>query len=185
MITPTIQTERLTLRQYNQEDLQPLQDILRDTEVMKYSGLDVNDFMKNAKAELEWFKQLNNSNNGIRWIITFKNDNTYLGDLGFMDIDQGNNRSEISYKLSRKQWNKGLITEALRAVISYGFNELGLNRITAQVHNCNGASQRVLMKLGFLMEGTMREHEYIYGNYADVLIFGLLKKDYLYLPTTS
>ncbi len=149
---------------------------------MKYSGLDVKNYRNNAEAELGWFKQLDTSDNGIRWIITLKNENLYLGDIGFLDIDAVNHRAEISYKLSRIHWNKGLITEALLAVLSYGFVELGLNRVTAYVHVCNGASQRVLRKLGFVEEGTLREHEYLYGDYANVLVFGLLKRELL---TTS
>ncbi len=182
MIPPILNTERLNLRQHIEDDLDQLRDILRDPDVMKYSGLDVNDYLKNANAELEWFKQLDKSDNGIRWIIVFKDKKMYLGDLGFLDIDIVNNKAEISYKLSSKQWNKGIITEALRAVLSYGFNELGLNKITAQVHHCNGASHSVLRKLGFIMEGTLRKHEYIYGKFVDVRLFGLLKKDYLHHP---
>ena len=108
MITPQISTKRLTLRKHVQEDIVQLQDILSDPEVMKLSGLDIYYYKKNAEAEQEWFKQLENSDNGIRWIITYTEDSLYLGDLGFLDIDKMNHRAEISYKLSRKQWNKGM-----------------------------------------------------------------------------
>ncbi len=179
MLPLVIQTERLTLRKHKLEDLYQIRELLGDPEVMKYSGLDTSKNMKNADEELQWFKDLDEGKTGIRWIITLKDEDQYIGDLGFLEIDHDNRRAEISYKLSRNHWNKGLTTEALKAVLSYGFTELALNRVTALVHTENKASRHVLKKLGFTVEGTLREHEYLYGQFADVITLGLLKREFL------
>jgi [ribosomal protein S5]-alanine N-acetyltransferase len=152
---------------------------LGDPDVMKHSGLDTNQNLKNADEELHWFKGLDAGNTGIRWMITLKDVDQYIGDLGFLEIDPENKRAEVSYKLSQSHWNKGVTTEALKAILSYGFEELALNRVTAQVHIDNKASLHVLKKLGFTVEGTLREHEYLYGQFADVFSLGLLKREFL------
>ncbi len=177
MLPPSIQTERLILRQHKPDDLTQLREILEDPDVMRYSGLDVNQFMKTADAELNWFKQLDAGSDGVRWVITLRDDDGYIGDLGFLEIDGDNHRAEVSYKLSRSHWNGGIMTEALKGILGYGFTVLGLNKVTAQVHIENKASQHLLKKLGFKVEGTLREHEYLYGQYADVITFGLLKRE--------
>lgn len=179
MFPPIIQTERLTLRPHKIEDLDRLQVLLGDPDVMKHSGLDTNQNLKNADEELHWFKGLDAGNTGIRWMITLKDVDQYIGDLGFLEIDPENKRAEVSYKLSQSHWNKGVTTEALKAILSYGFEELALNRVTAQVHIDNKASLHVLKKLGFTVEGTLREHEYLYGQFADVFSLGLLKREFL------
>ncbi|MCW4014176.1 MAG: GNAT family N-acetyltransferase [Candidatus Bathyarchaeota archaeon] len=183
MIPSIIHTKRLTLRPHTSGDLPMLRVILRDSRVMKYSGLDVKNYLKNADTELEWFRQLDESDTGIRWVISLNNENSYIGDLGFLDIDKENHRAEVSYKLSGEQWNKGIITEALRAILCYGFDALKLNKVTAETHIDNTASHRVLTKHGFKLEGTLREHEYLYGKYADVYVFGLLQRDYSHIST--
>ena len=177
MLPPIIQTERLTLRPCKSVDVVQLREILSDPDVMIYSGLDVNDYMKNAEDELQWFNHLDAGDSGIRWVISLKDHDHYIGDLGFLEIDHGNKRAEVSYKLTQNNWNKGLMTEALKTILKYGFTELGLNKVTAQVHTDNHVSQHLLKKLGFTVEGTLREHEYLYGQYADVTIFGLLKRE--------
>jgi ribosomal-protein-alanine N-acetyltransferase len=177
VLPPIIHTERLTLRPHKVEDLKQLQELLGDVDVMRFSGLDTNQNVKNADEELQWFKHLDAGNTGIRWVITLKEDDRYIGDLGFLEIDPENRRAEVSYKLSQDHWNKGVTTEALKAILSYGLTSLGLNRTTAQVHTENNASRHVLNKLGFTVEGTLREHEYIYGQFADVYTLGLLKRE--------
>ena len=85
---------------------------------------------------------------------------------------------EIGYELAKAHWRQGIMTEALFAVIEFGFQAIALNRIEAMVMLENTASFKLLQKLGFLEEGILREYGYWKGQFHDLRIFSLLKKDY-------
>ena len=121
---------------------------------------------------------------GIRWIITLATpDDTTpadhcIGDLGFHSVSRHDRRAEIGYRLSSGYWNQGLMTEAVTALVAYGFRTLRLNRIQAQVDTRNPASQRVLAKVGFRVEGTLREYERERDGYASLVMLALLHNEW-------
>ena len=82
---------------------------------------------------------------------------------------------ELGYMLLRDYWNRGLMSQAVGQVCVIAINELGLNRITANVFHLNLASQRILQKNGFKQEGVMRKAVIKEGVFYDILIYGLLK----------
>ena len=82
---------------------------------------------------------------------------------------------ELGYMLLRDYWNRGLMSQAVGQVCEIAIKELGLNRITANVFHSNLASQRILLKNGFIQEGVMRKAVNKGGNFYDILIYGLLK----------
>lgn len=82
---------------------------------------------------------------------------------------------ELGYMLLNDYWNRGLMTQAVGQVCEIAIKELGLNRITANVFQPNLASQRILLKNGFVQEGTMRKAAIKGNNVYDILIYGLLK----------
>lgn len=87
-------------------------------------------------------------------------------------------RTEIGYWLAVPYWNRGIMTEAVRAYVKYAFNELGLLRLTAHVFEKNLGSARVLEKNGFRLEGRLRHHFMKDGKLLDARIYGLLKEDW-------
>lgn len=88
-------------------------------------------------------------------------------------------RADFSYDLSPKYWNKGIMTEALSAIMNFTFNSLNVNRIEATVSTENIASIRLLEKLDFIKEGILRERSYWRGSCHDMIMFSILKKEYL------
>lgn len=85
---------------------------------------------------------------------------------------------EVGYSLSREHWGKGLMTEALRAVIGESFRVLQLHRIEAMHFTDNPASGRVMEKCGMIHEGHMRERICCKGVFRDVEMWGILRKDW-------
>jgi RimJ/RimL family protein N-acetyltransferase len=85
-------------------------------------------------------------------------------------------RCEMGYALARAHWGGGYVSEALRALLNFGFTALDLNRIEADVDPRNGASARVLEKLGFQKEGFMPERWIVQGEPADTVYYGLLRR---------
>ena len=85
--------------------------------------------------------------------------------------------AEIGYWLGRDYWGQGFCTEAVIAVLDYGFETLGLHRIFAQHISRNAASARVLEKSGFRKEGVLRQHARKWGVFEDVICYGLICQD--------
>jgi ribosomal-protein-alanine N-acetyltransferase len=100
-----------------------------------------------------------------------------VGTCGFAAIDNENNVGELGYVLNPKLWGLGIAVEAGQAIIGFGFNELGLNRIEAKYIVGNTASRRVMEKLGMKYEGTMRSSMLIKGIYRDIGICSILKSE--------
>jgi len=94
--------------------------------------------------------------------------------LAIADFDH---QAEIGYWFGRDYWGQGFCTEAVNAVLDYGFEKLGLHRIYAQHIARNGASARVLEKAGFSKEGVLRQHARKWGVFEDVICYGMLCKD--------
>jgi len=179
MIThfPELKTERLQLIQITQSHLEDYYQLFSDERVARYYNILPFSEQKDAQKYIDWFESRFNEGLGIRWGIALKGEKNIIGTLGFNNYKE-NHRANIGYDLRFDFWNKGLMTEALRAVIAFGFNELGINRMEAEVMMGNAASERVLGKLGFKREGALREWMYWNDRYYDMIMFSLLKYEY-------
>ena len=175
---PTIETERLILRGPKTSDLQLVYDIHSDPDVMRYYGVLPYDSEEKAQKHLDWLISLHTEKKGLRPVITIKGEDTYIGDVGYYDYEKKHNRAEIGYILGKDHWGKGIMTEALEAMLRYGFKRMNLNRVQALIDPRNKASMRVAEKQGFMYEGTFREYEFEYGDYIDLYMYSLLARDF-------
>ena len=100
-----------------------------------------------------------------------------IGTIGFMWINVDYKSGEVGYSLGREYWNKGIMTEALREVVRFGFEDLGLNRIEAQHEVSNPASGKVMAHVGMQFEGILRQRIRNKGCYADVALYAILRGD--------
>lgn len=114
-----------------------------------------------------------------RWTITEKGKDESIGQIAFYSVDLQNHWCEIEYCLSRQFQNQGYITEALQAVVNFGFHTIGFNRIQISHRRKNIASQRVIEKIGFEYEGVWRQAVCFENEYDDRLYYSLLKSSYL------
>jgi ribosomal-protein-alanine N-acetyltransferase len=118
----------------------------------------------------------------IRWALAEPDSGRMIGDLGFNAFWTRDCRAEVGYGLSPEHWRRGLMTRSLSSIIDYGFEHLALNKVEATVNVNNDRSSGLLRKLGFRLEGTLREHRNRRGVFGDTLFFGLLKREW---PTGS
>ena len=100
-----------------------------------------------------------------------------VGTIGFVWIDDEHNCAEIGYSLAQEYWGRGLMTEALRAMLEFAFVRLHLNRVEAMFDVRNRASGRVMEKCGMRREGLLRQKLYNKGEYVDVEIWAILARD--------
>jgi [ribosomal protein S5]-alanine N-acetyltransferase len=94
-----------------------------------------------------------------------------------------NNRAELGYWIGKPYWGRGYCSEAARAVLAYGFDERGLNRIYAHHMTRNPASGRVMQKAGMQREGILRRHFLKWGVFEDVEIYGILREEWENRPS--
>lgn len=174
---PVLMSERLTLREITEADLNDFFDLFSDFEVLKFYGMRPYKSPEDASGFMGRLINKFRSKSGIRWAISVKGQKEMIGTIGYKYWDTRSCKAEISYELKQKFWNNGYITEALKQVVDFGF-ENGLNRIEAWDMKGNIASRRVLEKLGFTYEGTWREHTYWDGKNYDIEWFSILRREW-------
>ncbi len=145
-IFPVLQTARLNLIEIKQNQLGDLFKIFGNDSVTEFYNMETLKEKKDAQKLIDWFQARFNDKLGIRWGISLKGESKIIGTIGFNNFTKGH-RANIGYDLLKDYWNNGYITESLNAVIKFGFEELEINRIEAEVMPGNFISEKVLDKL--------------------------------------
>ncbi|RUL47433.1 MULTISPECIES: GNAT family N-acetyltransferase [Lysinibacillus] len=175
---PVLETKRLVLRQVTQEDAASVFSYLSDEDVMKYYGLEPFTSINNALNEISWYESIRDNKTGMRWGITLKEQGIVVGSCGFHNKVAQHFRTEIGFELSKEQWGKGIASEAVEAIIRYGYEQMNFQRIEALIEPPNQASQKLVEKLGFVREGLLRNYEFTRGKFDDLYMYSLLKQDF-------
>jgi [ribosomal protein S5]-alanine N-acetyltransferase len=175
---PIIETERLHLRQATNKDAKDMYIYLSDQEVVQHMGLEPYKSAEDVLEEINWYKSIWEKGTGIRWCITLKKENIVIGSCGFLNRQPKHYKAEIGYELSSSYWGQGIAGEALNAVLTYGFQQLSLERVEALIEPANTASQKLVAKHGFLKEGLLRHYEYTRGKFDDLYMYSILKGDF-------
>jgi [ribosomal protein S5]-alanine N-acetyltransferase len=176
---PELETERLLLRKMRLDDADAMFAYASDPEVTRYVLWDTHRSIKDSESFLRFATEGYERGDFGGWGIVLKDSGAFVGTCG---IEAGyapeHARGELGYVLSREQWGKGLMPEAARAVIRFGFRRMGLNRVEARCIAENTASARVMEKVGMTYEGTLREREFIKGAYRDMRLYSILRREY-------
>ena len=175
---PRLETERLILRALTPDDATAVFAYAADPEVARYMVWEAHRSMKDAEAFLELTMGRYESGDAPDWGIVYKGDGRLVGTGGFVGWEREHARAEVGYVLNRVYWGRGLAAEALRAMISFGFARMGLNRIEARCIAENAASARVMEKAGMAYEGTLRQRELLKGAYQDMKLYAILKGEH-------
>lgn len=174
---PVLETERLLLRQVNINDVNEILTLRSNSAVMKYIPRPI---LKNKEEAIELIQMFDDkieNNIGINWGITFKSEPAkLLGIIGYYRIKPEHYRAEVGYMLLPEYNGKGIVTEAIKRVVDYGFQEMKLHSIEAILDPENLASEKVLLKNGFVKEAHLLENEYYEGRFLDSMIYSILNK---------
>ena len=169
---PEIRTERLLLRPFRADDVDGVFSFSSDPEwgrylevPMPYSRRDAEEFVAGAV--------LFDAGAKLRWAIVHEGHVS-----GFVNLALVAGAAEVGYGIARPLWGQGLVTEAVTAILRYGFGSLGLARIYAYAVVDNEASWRVMEKLGMLREGFLRRHRVIHGEYVDDVLYSIVRGDW-------
>ena len=174
---PVLETRRLRLRPLTMRDEKDMYRYCSDPEVSRHVLWDTHGSPRQTRAVLRSaIKQYRNGLPGS-FAIERRSDRRMIGTIGFMWINCEHRSGEVGYSLARDCWNQGYATEALGAVLAFGFDTLKLHRIEA-MHECdNPASGRVMEKCGMTCEGTLRGRVFNKGRFSDVRLYAILRTD--------
>jgi len=177
---PQLETDRLILREMTLDDVEFYFRHFNNDKIVKGCCFPGPKSLEAAKEELELYCiKLFQENRGIRWGIVRKGANELTGTCGFYNWSKPASRAEIGYDLEPKDWREGVMTEALRAVLKYGFEVMGLNRIQAIIDSENTRSVKLVRRLGFKKEGVLRQRSYFNGQFRDDVCFSLLREEWI------
>ena len=172
-----LNTKRLHLRRMEISDSQSLFKIWSDPHVTEF--MNISSFIHEAQAKemIELLEELAQAGKAVRFSMIERHSNEIIGTCGFNSIDFDNAKAEIGYDIAKAYWGMGFASEGIRALMDYAFGTLKLNRIEAKVEPANVNSIKVLQKLNFKFEGTLRQFEISKGNFIDVNMYSSLKTD--------
>jgi [ribosomal protein S5]-alanine N-acetyltransferase len=177
--TPTLQTSRLRLRPFTEADADALYALHSDAYVLRY--WDSSPWTEPARAGrfIATCRELADEGTGARVAIDRLSDGVFLGWCGLSRYNADYRSASLGYCLNEAAWGQGYATEAARALLQWAFDTLDLNRVQAEADTRNAASAAVLKKLGFLLEGTLREDCVVNGEVSDSWVYGLLRREWL------
>ncbi|WP_342570938.1 GNAT family N-acetyltransferase [Paenibacillus sp. FSL R5-0749] len=176
MITE-LHTERLFLRKMNVLDAASLFEIWSDPEVTRFMNITPFTDEHQAIAMINILDDLSQENKAIRFSIIAQESNEIIGSCGYNLLDYDNLKAEIGYDIARSHWGKGYATEAISSLLAHAFSTMKLNRIEAKVDPDHVNSIKLLLKLNFTYEGTLRAYERAGETFNDLNMYSKLATD--------
>ena len=176
--TPTLHTARLRLRPFTGADADSLFALHSSAHVLRY--WDAPPWNDRARAErfIAACRQMAEDGNGARLAVDRAADGAFVGWCALNRWNPDYRSAAIGYVYDDAAWGNGYATEAARALLQWAFDALDLNRVQAETDTRNAASARVLEKLGFVREGTLREDCVVNGEVSDSWVYGLLRREW-------
>lgn len=176
---PRLETERLILRKLDISDAGDIFEYASDPIVTRYMTFETHKTIDDAKGFINFVLDRYSRDESGEWGIELKTNSRLIGTLGIASFDQKNSCITIGYILAKHYWGKGIVTEAVKRVIRFAFDDMKVNRVEAYHFLGNDASGRVMQKAGMQYEGILRQKLFARGEYRDVKQYAILKDDWI------
>lgn len=175
---PILTTGRLTLRRPQIADAADVLVFRGDAYVQRYNSAPIKT-IEEAEEQIIDMHALYGRHEGIEWAVTISGEDSVLGIFSLHDWSHRHRRAEVGFDLARDYWGQGIATEALKAILQFGFTDMNLHRIYAATIADNHESVRLLERVGFMREGTSRESSWEDdGTFHDSAMYGLLRREF-------
>jgi len=172
----TLNTTRLHLRPLTAADAEALFRMHADPQVMRYWSTPPWAGIEQAEAMIDTDREALPAGRHLRLALTLRGgDDALVGTCSLFSFHETSRRAEIGYVLARQVWGRGLMHEALTALVGFAFEALNLNRLEADIDPRNTTSAKSLARLGFAQEGFLRERWIVGEEVSDTALFGLLR----------
>lgn len=176
--TQILYTERLILRRFTVDDAQDMFfNWANDEKVTRFLTWQPHESVDSTRQLLEVWVGAYDNIKTYNWVIQF--DGKAIGSISVVRISDKCEYAELGYCLGYSYWNKGLMSEAAKAVIDYLFSEIGVNRVGISHAIENPGSGKVAQKCGMTYEGTKREYfKTSTGKFVDIVDYGILRSEW-------
>ncbi len=176
--TPTLQGPRLRLRPILDSDAEVLFALHSNAHVLRY--WDAPPWRDRVRAQqfIAASRQMAEAGTGVRLAVEGVGDGGFIGWCSLTRWNPDYRSAALGYCMGEAAWGYGYATDAARAVLQWAFDTLDLNRVQAETDTRNAASARVLEKLGFVREGTLREDCVVNGEVSDSWVYGLIRREW-------
>jgi len=180
--TPLL-TPRLILRPLRPDDASAVFHYAHNPEVTRYTTWDAHATVEDSRRYIEATIAAYQRGENAELAIEHKMDKKVIGVCGLTAVSAEHCRGEAVFAMAKEYWGSGLMTEALKAVLTFGFGPLQLNRVFAKVDPDNMNTVRVLKRAGWMFEGSLRQDVRVRGEFRDVKLYSLLKNEFLQLAS--
>lgn len=175
---PTLASDRLVMQKMTEADVDDMYAYTSDADLLAHLPLNVTPTRAEAQAAIRGFLDMYHARRVAPWGITIRESGRHIGICGFESWNPVTDRAEIGFLVAREFWRQGYASEAARRVMRFGFEKMNLNRVEARVKPDNEPSRLLLRKLGMKYEGLMREHSWWRGEYHDLELYAILKREF-------
>ena len=176
---PVLTTERLRMRQLTHDDAGSVMTIFSDPEVLRFLNDPPVDTSEKALKMIDWLNGFYEKHEAVQWAFTLRGSDVMIGTCGFYAWERSDRRVDAGFHVMPVHWGHGYATEATHAMLRWCFDNLDIHRIQADCTDGNIASERVLLKCGFRVEGIWRESCWEHERFVNIKQFGLLKREYI------
>jgi [ribosomal protein S5]-alanine N-acetyltransferase len=174
---PVLETHRLVLREFRLDDAEALFKIRSDKRVLMYMDTHPHYSIADSDAMIRRIIDSFNNKEGLNWVIKEKAAGKMIGYVCYHRLMRECSRAEIGYSLTPVRWGNGYAIEAVKRLVEFGFGEMNLHSIEANVNPDNAASIKLLEKIGFKKEAHFRENYLFNGIFLDSAIYCLIRSD--------
>lgn len=177
--TQTIYSERLILRRFELSDTDAVfRNWASDEYLQKMYSEPVYETTEAVQGLLQNYIDKYEREDYYRWAVILRDTGECIGQIAYFYVDSKNHFAEIEYCIGAAFQRKGYATEAVRAIMSYGFEKIALHKVQICCKTINPASRRVIEKSGLTYEGTLRDYFYMDGEYVGRNYFSMLRSEY-------
>ncbi|MHB1431777.1 MAG: GNAT family N-acetyltransferase [Streptosporangiaceae bacterium] len=181
-VKPTISGEKVVLRPFTEDDLPGMLQVLRDPEVLKLTGTVHDDGEPGSLGEdkrfSDWYASRNDQPDRLDLAVIDRARGYCVGEAVLNEWEPGNHSCSFRIALGPAGRGRGLGTEATRLIVGYGFERLGMHRISLEVYSFNPRARRAYEKAGFRAEGVLRESLRYGGEWIDATVMSILGSEW-------
>jgi ribosomal-protein-alanine N-acetyltransferase len=173
-----LMTARLVLRQLGPNDANDIFHYANDPEVTQHTTWNAHRTAAESLTFIEQTIAAYQRGENVELALELRESKKVIGTCGMVSISAEHCRGELAFAMAKEHWGSGLMGEALTAMLTFGYGPLQLNRIWARVDPDNMNAMRVLKRAGWQFEGTLRQDVKVRGQFRDVKLYSLLKKEF-------
>ncbi|MBN2281770.1 MAG: GNAT family N-acetyltransferase [Candidatus Marinimicrobia bacterium] len=181
---PNFETQRLLLRRFRLSDAERLFEIRSNFRVMRYMDTFPEPNIQAIRHKIQEMNLAFDLKLGLNWAIMDKQSDKMIGYFGIWRIEWDNCRGEIGYSLDPDYWGNGYMSEVFQTIIPFGFRQLNLHSMEANINPHNESSRKILLKHGFVKEAYFQENFFFDGQFLDSEIYSLLEKNFISRPNS-